>query len=178
MPQAVRTGYDTIIAHRVDEKFAVVSKGKGKVTEVSNNHITLTYEDGTTDRFKIGLNYGVSTGSVVNNMLVTDYTVGQEVNKGDVVAFHPAHFQRDVFDKSQVLFKNSILSFTTFMESNDTEEDSSAISLKLAGKMEVPVTEVRDIVVSFDDTIRNLVNVGDNVESETPLCTIVNAVFI
>lgn len=177
MPQAVRTGYDTIIAHRVDEKFAVVSKGKGKVTEVSNNHITLTYEDGTTDRFKIGLNYGVSTGSVVNNMLVTDYTVGQEVNKGDVVAFHPAHFQRDVFDKSQVLFKNSILSFTTFMESNDTEEDSSAISLKLAGKMEVPVTEVRDIVVSFDDTIRHLVNVGDNVESETPLCTIVNAVF-
>ena len=50
------------------KKFAVVSKGKGKVTEVSNNHITLTYEDGTTDRFKIGLNYGVSTGSVVNNM--------------------------------------------------------------------------------------------------------------
>ena len=54
MPQAVRTGYDTIIAHRVDEKFAAVSKGKGKDTEVSNNHITLTYEDGTTDRFKIG----------------------------------------------------------------------------------------------------------------------------
>lgn len=176
-PQPVRTGYDSIIAHRVDGKFSAIAKGDGKVTEVSNNHISIQYKDGSFDRFKIGLDYGVSTGNVINNMLVTDYKVGQAVKKGDVVAFHPLHFQRDFFDKSQVLFKNSALGLVAMMESNDTEEDSSAISERMSQALSISVTEPRSIVISFDDQIHNLVSVGDHVESDTPLCTLVNAVF-
>lgn len=147
------------------------------MTEVSNNHISIQYKDGSFDRFKIGLDYGVSTGNVINNMLVTDYKVGQAVKKGDVVAFHPLHFQRDFFDKSQVLFKNSALGLVAMMESNDTEEDSSAISERMSQALSISVTEPRSIVISFDDQIHNLVSVGDHVESDTPLCTLVNAVF-
>lgn len=177
IPSPVRTGYDSCIAHRVDDKFAFVAKEAGKVTEVSDKHMAIKYQSGKTDRVQLGSKYGVSTGHIIHNRLITDYKVGQEVKEGDVVAYNPTHFTRDIFNKSQVLFKNSVLARTVLMESNDTEEDSSAISPRLAGEMATIKTELRTLIIPFTDTIENMVIEGDTVTSETPLCTIIDAVF-
>lgn len=173
----VRTGYDTVIAHRVDKKFAFVAKDNGKIIELSDDHLVIEYQDKSQDRVKIGTTYGVSAGKIINNTLITDYSLGQKVNQGDVVAYHPGHFTRDYFNRGQVLFKNSVLSRVTFMESNDTEEDSSAISTRLGEGLETVVTKTRTLVIPFEDRIEKLVTEGTVLETDTPLCTIVSAVF-
>lgn len=176
-PPLVRTGYEGVMAHRVDKKFAWVARDNGKVTEVSDKHIAILYDNGKEVRVNIGDIYGVSTGTVIKNRLITDYSVGQVVKQGDVVCYNPYHFSRDIFNKSQVLFKNSTLARVTFMESNDTEEDSSAISERLSDQMVTTTTEVRTLVIPFTDRVEKLVMVGDVVESDSNLCTIINAVF-
>lgn len=173
----VRTGYESVIAHRVDKKFAWTAKQDGKVIDKSNNHIVVKYNDGKEERVQLGDIYGVSAGTIVKNKLISDYSIGQEVKTGDVVCYNPYHFSRDIFNKSQVLFKNSTLARTTFMESNDTEEDGSAVSERLSGQMTTTVTELRTLVIPFTDEVKNLVMVGDVVEQDSNLCTIINAVF-
>lgn len=177
VPMPLRTGYDTVIAHRVGKQFAYVAKEDGVVTELTPNHIGIKYENGKIDRVEIGIQYGVSTGKIIKNPMVTDYAKGQQVKKGDVVVFNPHHFSRDFFNPSQVLYKNSTLSRVTFMESNDTEEDSSTMSLKLAKYFETPVTKVRTLTINFGDSVHNLVKVGSRVESDSILCTLEDAAF-
>lgn len=165
------------MAHRVDKKFAFVAKDDGVVSSISDNHIEIKYQDGKLDKVKIGLLYGVSTGKTIDNRLMTDYKLGQEVKQGDVVAFHPLHFVRDIFNPSQVLFKNSVLARTCFMESMDTEEDSSAVSERLCGNMVTPTVKKRVVMIPFEDNVQNIVKVGDVVEDDSILCTLVSAVF-
>lgn len=176
-PQFVRTGYETVIAHRVDEKFALVAQDHGRVIEVDNNVIGIKYANGETVYKLIGLNYGVSVGNIINNTLISDLKVGDKVEKGDVIAFNPQHFVRDELNKSQVIYKNSVLAYTVFMESNDTEEDSSAISERISTMLEMNVTETRTITIPFENEILNLLKPGDMVEPETILCTLADGVL-
>ena len=177
MPQPVRTGYDYVIAHRVDKRFAAVAKENGKVIEVSPTHIAIQYESGKIDRIEVGVNYGVSSGKVIKNPMVTDYSKDQIVHEGDVVAYNPYHFVRDFMNPSQVLFKNSVLARTVLMESNDTEEDSSAVSERIGGALTTTVTKVRTITIPFADSIYNLVKEGDQVVSDSILCSLEDEAF-
>ena len=161
----------------MDSKFAWVAKEDGKVIEKSNKHIAVKYTSGKVDKVELGTIYGVSVGKVINNTLTSDYKIGQTVKRGDVVAYNIFHFVRDYFNPSQVVFKNSVLARTCFMECNDTEEDGSAISLRLADELTTLTTKVRTIIVPFEDNIENLVNIGDKVDTDSILCTLVNAVF-
>lgn len=177
IPQPVMTGYDYTIAHRVDKRFAVVAKDDGIVIDTSPNHIAIQYESGEIDRMEVGINYGVSAGKIIKNPLVTDYEKGQKVKKGDVVVYNPYHFTRDFFNPSQVLFKNSVVARTVLMESNDTEEDSSAISERLGEQLTTKVTKCRTLTIPFADSIFNLVREGDEVLSDSILCTLEDAAF-
>lgn len=177
VPQPVRTGYDHVVAHRVGKKFAVTAKEEGEITELSENHLTIKYNNGKEERVQIGQVYGVSTGKIVDNILITDYSIGKKVNPGDVVAYNPYFFTRDYLVPSQVLFKYSALANVTFMESNDTEEDSSAISERLGYQMKTNTIKVRSLVIPFENEIHNMLKVGDSVKTDTVLCTLVDAIF-
>lgn len=177
LPQAVRTGYEYVIAHRVEKNFAYVAKEHGKVIETSPHHIAIEYDSGKVDRIEVGINYGVSAGKIIKNPLVTDYELNQEVNKGDVVVYNPYHFVRDFFNPTQVIYKNSVLARTVFMESNDTEEDSSALSERICEDLTTITTKCRVITIPFTDTVHGLVKVGSKVESDTILCTLEDSAF-
>lgn len=177
IPQPVRTGYDHVVAHRVGKKFAVAAKEDGEVIELSHNHLAIKYTSGEEERIQIGQAFGVSTGKIVDNTLITDYPLGKKVSQGDIVAYNPYFFTRDYLVPSQVLFKNSALANVTFMESNDTEEDSSAISPRLGEQMVTKTIKQRTLVIPFENEIHNLVTVGSYIKADTPLCTLVDAIF-
>lgn len=58
------------------------------------------------------------------------------------------------------------------LESPDTWEDSSVISERVAKLMGSEVAKVRHLFFNFDQTVSNLVNVGDKVDPESVLCTV------
>lgn len=102
--------------------------------------------------------------------------MGSKFKEGEVLVYNKGFFEPDPLDNRQVLMKSGVLAKTAILEQAHTYEDASVISEKLAGKMTTGSTKVRNIFVSFDQSIRNLVKVGSDVNIETILCMIEDSV--
>lgn len=170
------TGYDHVIAHRVDDIFSQVAEKNGEVIERSDEHLVIAYEDGTFEYVDITTQYGVSNGSVYPQEQASTFQLGDKVNKGDVLKYNPGFFKPSRFEKRQVMWKAGVIARTALMEASYTLEDSSAIDDWLSKQLTASVTKVKTIVVHSSQTIRNLVKVGDTVDISSILCTIEDAV--
>lgn len=175
-PTPLRTGYERVLAHRVDDMFAVTAEQDGEVTSLNDKGMVVTYADGSTRSIPLGRRFGKAASLVFPHQLSTTFALNQKVKKGDVLAYNERYFQPDLLTPGQVVWKAGLLVKTAIMENPDTLEDSSVISAKVAEELETELTSVRDIVVSFDQAIHGLVEVGTEVEIEDILCTIEDAV--
>lgn len=165
-----RTGYERVLAHRTDELFAKTARTNGVVSALSNNVITVTYEDGEVVSYEIGRRFGTWAGHTVPHDIHTDLKVGDAVKPNTVIVYNKQYFVRDTLDPTQVLYKNSLLARVVLWESPDTLEDSSAISTDLAKRLKTHQTEIRCIKVPFDNEVRNLIKVGETLNPESILC--------
>ena len=174
--QPVQTGYDEVIAHRVNDLFAYTAQEDGQVTALTDDAITVTYKDGTTRSVELGRRFGTVAGKTFPHNIATDLKLGQKVKAGDVVSYNTLYFQPSTLNPKQVSMKTGVMVRTAILECADTLEDSSVISERVAELMTTSVTEIRDIVLTFDQTVRNFVKSGQTVDSEDILCTIEDAV--
>ena len=172
----VSTGYDHVLAHRVDEIFAVPAEKDGEVVEKSDNHMVIQYLDGTQEHVNLATQYGISAGSVYPQHQATTFNLGDKVKKGDILKYNSGFFKPSRFQPRQVQWMAGVIARTALMEASYTLEDSSAIDDWLAGQLGSEVTKVKTIVVRFDQTLRNLVKVGDHTDITSILCTIEDAV--
>lgn len=175
-PTPLRTGYERVLAHRCDDMFAAVADQDGNVTSLNDRGMVITYADGTTRSIQLGRRFGKGGGLMFPHQLTTTLNANGTFKKGDVVAFNERYFQPDQLTPGQVVWKAGLLVTTAIMENPDTLEDSSVISTRVAGDLETEISFVRDIVVSFDQSIHNLVEVGSKVDIDSILCTIEDAV--
>lgn len=172
----LRTGYEKIIAHRADSLFAVAAKDTGTIKEKGDGYVVVQYKDESEERIEIGRRYGNVVGTIVPHDVVCDLNVGDKIKEGDIVAYNSGFFQRDPLDPTQVLMKGGIMAKTAILEQSYTFEDASVISDRVAKQLNTRLTKIQTINVTFDQTIRNLVQVGTDVDVETILCTIEDSV--
>lgn len=172
----LRTGYEQIVSHRTDDMFATTARDQGKVVAVSNKAITVEYADGSRHSVELGRRFGTAAGSTFPHEIVTQLKVGDTVRKGDSLSYNSRYFDVDPLNPKTAVLRAGALMTVAIMDSPDTLEDASAISQRAAEMLETEITKPRDIVVKFDQTIHNLVNVGDEVQAEDILCTIEDAV--
>lgn len=174
-PLPCRTGYERVLIHRVGDLYGRVAEQDGEITGLTENVITITYKDGSVDNVQTGRIFGMQAGHIIPHYLSTDLKLGSKVKKGMTIAYNNNYFQRDKLDPNQVIYKAGVMALVAQMETNDTHEDSSAISEDLAKKLHTLTTHTRNIKVSFDQEIHNLLSVGTTVTPESILCTIHNA---
>lgn len=176
----LRTGYESVIAQRVGPLFAGVAQHDGKIAEVSDRHIKVTYNDHSLEKtevtYKLGRQYGVMTGTIIPHDLVTDFKPGDVVKAGTVVMWNAGFFERDFLNPTQVVWKMGILTWVVLWESSDTFEDSNAIAPELATALTTDTCQLRELTLSFDQTVRNLVEVGQEVGVHDVLCYIEDAI--
>lgn len=172
----ISTGYDHVLAHRVDEIFAMPAEKDGEVVELSDEHMVVAYEDGTFEHIDLTTQYGISAGSVYPQKQATSFQLGDKVKKGDILKYNSGFFKPSRFHRHQVQWKAGVIARTALMEASYTLEDSSAMDDWLAKQLGSEVTKVKTIVVRFDQTIRNLVKEGDHTDITSILCTIEDAV--
>lgn len=172
----ISTGYDHVLAHRVDEIFAVPASKAGEVIERSDTHLVVAYEDGTFEYLDLTTQYGISAGSVYPQKQDSTFQVGDKVKPGDILKYNSGFFKPSRFEKRQVQWKAGVIARTALMEASYTLEDSSAMDDWLAGQLGSEVTKVKTIVVQFSQAIRNLVKEGDHTDITSILCTIEDAV--
>jgi hypothetical protein len=169
---AVRTGYEQVVAHRTSDLFAFTAKKPGKVVGLTEEGLLVEYEDGTKQGFELGRRYGNAEGATIPHEVRASVTLGQKFKVGDLLVFNEGFFEPDVMDPSQVVWKAGVTVRVALMESPLTLEDSSAISKKTADLLRTKTTKPRSIIVDFKQSIRNLVKVGQAVSSEDILCVI------
>lgn len=168
----IRTGYESVIAHRVGKLYAWSSPKAGKVLEVSKRHILVEFEDESRDSCELGRRFGIAAGSTIPHELVTDLRPGDVFDRSEILAWNTGFFQRDRFNPRQVLAKTGTLAKVAIVDATSTHEDSSAISSRLAGLMATPKSHPITVILKAEDQISNLVKVGDVVEPDTILCVI------
>lgn len=168
--QAIRTGEEQSLAHRVDDLWATAAEQDGEVVQVSAKGIKVRYVDGSVKAVELGRRFGTSAGSVYPNTLVTRFKVGDKVSKGDIIAYNQDFFEPNALNPKQVAYKTGVIAKTALLESQYTLEDSCGISLGLMKALTTHTTKVEDIVVPFYKEIRNLVTVGERVEHGSILC--------
>lgn len=169
----ISSGMDKVIAQRVTKMYAIKADFDGVVVDVDDEYLTFDSKDGK-DRVvaDIGTHFGVVAGTYIPHRIVCDVKKGHKFKQGDILAFNSAFFERDGFDPSQVQYKMGIIVNTTFMESSDTLEDSSAIHKSISDQLTLETTKLRTVSVSFTDNISNLVSEGDKVGVNDILCTL------
>lgn len=166
------TGYEQVLAHRVDPMFAVAAELDGTVSDVSDKHLTIDYKNGHTVQIELGTVYGTVNGTNVPQRITTDLIKGQKFKAGHIVSWNTGFFDRDYFDSSQVNWKAGALVNVALMESVDTLEDSCAVSEELGKGLSTEITVIRNVVLDFNQGVLNMVKVGDEVDLETILCTL------
>ena len=172
----LRTGYERVVSQRATGMFAATAQQDGKVTKVSGTAISVEYKDGSVQHFELGRRFGSAAGSIYPHSLKTGLKAGQAFKAGTTLIYNENFFTPDPLDPSLVLYKGGALCLTAFVEANDTFEDSSTLSVEMAKQMHTGVTHVRNLFFSFDQTVRNLISVGSEVDPEAILCTIEDAV--
>jgi len=172
----LRTGYEQVLAQRTDDLFATAAKQDGKVVEVTDSSIKVEYADGQMVAIELGRRFGSSMGMTLPHEVVTSFKVGDPVKRGDIIAYNSGFFEPLYGNEKQVAWKAGVIARTALMEASYTLEDSSAISERMSRLLGTQVTKVKTVLVKFNQSVHNLVKVGDSVDLDTILCTIEDSV--
>jgi hypothetical protein len=124
---------------------------------------------------ELGIRFGNAAGLSVVHRVITTLKVGERVVKHQPIAYNSEFFEPWFFDKKQLALKTGTYATTVFWENNGTHEDSSIFSESLSKRLTSSVGKPKDIVVSFNEGVARLVEIGDKVQADTALCLIQDA---
>lgn len=173
---AVRTGYEQVLAQRTNDIFAFAARDKGKVISRKDRAIVIEYENGKRKSIELGRRYGKVSELNIAHEVISDLKEGDTFEAGDIISYNPGCFERDLLNPKNVVWKIGLTVKTVMYESDQTIEDASAISRRVAEQLVTRNAKVKTVVVNFDQEIRNLIDVGNKVDYDTVLCIIEDAV--
>jgi len=172
----VLTGYESMIAIKASDKFAVTAKEDGKVTGVSKEEIVVKYKSGKVTRYSIReWTTKEESGSAYTHSMVAKLRKGDSFKEDDVIAYNPSFFEPDFFDDTRVNYMQGTTATVALLEVPETYEDSGSMSAEFAKTMGTVVTKVKVIRVTKTDGVYKPVHVGDKVTPDDPLLSIVDA---
>lgn len=167
----VRTGYERVIGFRTPDIFASMAKEDGQVISLTEHTLQIKYKSGKEKVIQLGKHYGKWSGKTIPHTILPSVKAGAKFKKGDALAFNPLFFTYDNLAGS-LSYKMGMLGRIAFVENADTLEDSSALSARLTDSLVTVQTEVRNITLGFNQEVKDLLKVGDQVDYETVLCVI------
>ncbi len=168
----LRTGYDSVLAQRTSDLFAFTAKQDGVVTELNDHAMKVTYKDGTVEIVEMGRRFGNVTGTTIPHEVTPNVKVGEKFKGGDLLAYNESFFKPNPMVPGAALWKAGVPVRTAIFECNGTLEDSSMITQATAQKLATNITKVRTLTLKFDQGVRDLVKVGEDLDVESILCTI------
>ena len=147
----------------VDSGVVVLAKNSGKVTRVDADHIEIMTDSGSVDRYDIIKFMRSNQGTCVNQRPIV--SLGQRVEKGDVIADGPATDHGEIS-----LGKNALVGFMTWEGYN--YEDAVLINEKMVRDdvytsihIEKHEIEARDTKLGPEEITRDIPNVSDDLLS-------------
>ena len=168
----LRTGEENVIASRVDKLFASTAQDDGVVSKVTPFGLTVTYTNGKSETYPLGLHYGEAAGVVHPQSILPYGEEGRKVKKGEVLTYNEFYFEPDRFNPGYVSMKSSMVVTTAILDNINMLEDGSMISERTAQRLQTGIAYKRMVTCDFDQHIQNLVSLDSHVDLDTVLCTI------
>ena len=144
----------------VDSGVCILAEEAGVVKYVSADEITVQYDSGRTQTFKVTKFMRSNQGTCINQVPIVD--VGQRVEKNEVLADGPATNNGEIS-----LGKNALIGFMTWEGYN--YEDAVLINEKIVRDdvytsihIEEYETEARDTKLGAEEITRDIPNIGDD----------------
>lgn len=160
--------------YRVGPLYASMAKEDGEVISITDKQITVKYKSGLVGVTKIGIQYGRMEGSVYPHSIVTDLTIGKRFKKGDYLAFNEGFFEKCWLEPTKLVMKTSRNVTVALTASDETYEDSCAISSRLSASMSTSVIKEKVYIIESNKNIINLLEVGSKVDPSSVLFSVVD----
>jgi hypothetical protein len=169
-PGRVRTGFEKVISHRVSPPFAFPAKQDGKILDIDEklSLIKVKYKDGTIETIPYHQSYTKSGGHYITQNVKPNVKKGETVKQNDVLAYNSDFFSADPMSK-QVDWNIGIPATVALIDSDDSIEDSNAISSNFSKKLSFTPVNTRDVIVATNTYVHKAINIGMEVEPDTPL---------
>lgn len=111
------------------------------------------------------------SGSYLKQETRLNVVNGEEVKRGDILAYNPGFFVPN-YGSKQVSWKHGVMADMAVMEVSATLEDGCLVSKPLSEKLVMSPAHVRTISIDNRTVIHKIVSEGDHLESTDKLCTI------
>lgn len=171
---ALRTGYDYLMPYKVGKLYCVIAEEDGKITEVTDKLIKVSYKSGKQISYRIGETYGRMEGSVYKHEIVTPHKAGASFKHGDWLAYNNGFFEPDWLDSSRLILKFGKVITVAFSRTDEVYEDSSAISPELSKEMSSTYVDEKKFILEFGKHIVDLIPEGQPVTPTDLLFTVVD----
>lgn len=161
----VRTGYERLLGHQVSRDYVGVASQDGIVTVVDEEAgmVEVKYKDGNRDVFRIGHTYNEFENFEVDEHLVPVVKLGQKVKKNDIICYNRGFFNYDPIT-GQTDFSIGIRANVALMETDQTLEDSVAISKRLSDAMTLYPIQTKYITLNRKSLVMDAKSVGEHVK--------------
>lgn len=114
------------------------------------------------------------SGSTHRHQLVSNVKKNQTVSKGDILTYDKTFFMPNPYDRTRVVYLQGRTARVAFEERIETYEDSGRISKNMVNDFTTTSIKVKSKTVTVKDKLVDMVKIGDKVEYDTPLFTIVD----
>lgn len=186
MPLLITNGADEAMPYMASDTFAFKAKENGVVVEKTEEYMIIEYKtpienaDGSSfTREYIDLSSNVMKNSdggfFINMKLSTDLDVGKGFKKGDIIAYDPTSFSSNIGEDDNLSYNLGVLAKVAIMNTDEGFEDSTSVSEWLSEAMATDVVVEKEVDLSKNTNVYNLVKVGQAIQEGDPLIIFQNS---
>jgi hypothetical protein len=169
----LRTGFESVLAHRTSNLFATVAEDDGQVVDIDPklNLLKVKYKNGSVKIIDVTTKYTDSDGTNIAQKLVINSTlkIGSKFNKSTVLSYNPEYFEEDSLVPTQVNWKIGTYRNVVLMENDETYEDSCVISEELSKKLAIQPVHRKIVSITPNTQIFKITNIGEHINSVDPI---------
>lgn len=175
-PLLVTTGADAALPYLTSDMFCHKAKKAGKVTEINDKYMIITYKDDTKEYVNLDEQTMKNSdgGFFVTLKLKTDLKVGNSVKEGQILAYDAKSFSGRV-GSGQVAYNMGCLTKVAIMTTEDGFEDSGICSEWLSEAMASNIVVCKDVTLPASTNILFMVSKGKAVTEGEPILIFQNA---
>lgn len=181
MPLLITNGTDEAMPHMSSDTYCYKAKADGEVKEITDEYMTVEYKqmvDGFQGEY-IDLRDNVKKcsdgGFYITIKLDTDYKVGNKFKKGDILAYDRISYSDKLGEDDNLAYNLGVLAKVAIMNTDEGFEDSTSTSYWLSEAMETEVVAKRDVSLSKDTNIYDIVKIGQKIQEGDPFIIFQNS---
>lgn len=175
-PLLVTNGMDDALSVFTPDVFSFNAKQDGRIIEEDDDHIVIQYKDGSIDFVDLNNKvYKNSDGGFYTSIKLQKANgLGKTVKKGQLIAYDPMSYTTNCGYDDSATYNQGTLSKIAIITSDKGFEDSCIVSSYLSDALSTNIIMQKDVILSKNTNVFDMVKVGDKVQEGDPLLIMQN----